>query len=168
MKKIGLLIIPALLSSFPLWTTGAEQVIPEKIFREAGLQKLTADELAVLENWIKGESKPKIAETKTVVVTEELPKGDDAFGVEQVEERMAKIIQAPTDRIETRIKGNLRGWGGGTYFYLENGQVWKQIDNSSMRYNLDNAEVVLFKGTMGTYFLKPEKLNSKVRVRRVE
>jgi hypothetical protein len=51
---------------------------------------------------------------------------------------------------------------------LQNGQRWQQIDDTRVRYKLDDAEVVLFRGAMGTYFLKPKALNSRVRVRRLE
>ena len=166
MKPYLFVILLVSLAAFPLAGVQAEQVIPKDVFEAAGLEKLTAEELATLEAWISGNREQSVAGTSLAV--EDLPQGEDAFGVEQVEVRMAKILNSDIDRIETRIQGKLRGWGGGTYFYLQNGQVWKQIDNSNMRYNLDEAEVILFKGAMGTYFLKPKKLNSRVRVRRVK
>ena len=148
-------------------------VIPPEVFEEAGLSKLSVAELAALEAWIAGRERaerPSLPstmpprESETVV----LPKGDDRFGFEQVTSRVAAILQSDEDRIEARIDGPLRGWSGSTIFHLQNGQRWQQIDGSRVRYNLDNAEVVLFRGAMGTYFLKPKALNSKVRVRRIE
>ncbi len=152
----------------PFLLAGVEQTIPPEIFQKAGLSKLTPGELAVLKQWVAGEKAVSRKEGQTVLMEAELPQGEDAFGVEQVESRMAKLLKSDIERIETQIKGKLRGWGGGTHFYLQNGQVWKQIDSSSLRYNLTDADVVLFKGAMGTYWLKPTKLNSKVRVRRVK
>lgn len=146
---------------------GANSVIPDRVFKEAGLSKLTVEELRVLEAWIVGE--PESSEAATTVRSEVvLPEGDDRFGFEQVTSRVAKILQSSEDRIETRIEGRLRGWSGSTIFHLQNGQRWQQIDGSKLRYNLDDAEVVLFRAAMGTYFLKPKNLNSRVRVRRLE
>lgn len=145
----------------------AGPIIPERIFEEAGLSKLTVAELRVLETWIAGESQS----TEVVIPARPdvvLPEGDDRFGFEQVTSRVAKILQSSEDRIESRIEGRLRGWSGNTIFHLSNGQRWQQIDGSKLRYKLDDAEVVLFRAAMGTYFLKPKNLNSRVRVRRLE
>jgi hypothetical protein len=143
-------------------------VIPQSVFEQAGLNKLSAEELAALEEWVRGESTVADAAEKEPVDTLVLPTGDDRFGFEQVADRVAQILQSPDERIETRIDGRLRGWSGSTIFHLQNGQRWQQIDGSRMRYNLDNAEVILFRASMGTYFLKPKSLNSRVRVRRIE
>jgi hypothetical protein len=152
--------------------TGAPSaVIPPDVYEAAGLSKLSEAELAALEGWITGrgdqeESAREVASGPAAVVT--LPVGDDRFGFEQVTSRVAAMLQSNEDRIETRIDGPLKGWSGSTIFHLQNGQRWQQIDDTRVRYKLDDAEVVLFRGAMGTYFLKPKALNSRVRVRRLE
>ena len=35
--------------------------------------------------------------------------------------------EAKVERITARVVGEFRGWQGGTYFPLENGQVWRQV-----------------------------------------
>lgn len=154
----------------------ASSVIPPEVFDQAGLAKLSPAELAALEAWIsgsRGEAGPASLTGTAAVLRSDtemvaLPKGDDRFGFEQVTSRVAAILQSTEDRIETRIDGPLKGWSGNTIFHLQNGQRWQQIDGTRMRYKLDDAEVVLFRGAMGTYFLKPKALNSRVRVRRLE
>ncbi len=168
MKKLICLLLSLVPVSLPASPDGGKPVIPDQVFQAAGLSKLTPEELTVLEKWIQTD-RVEVAVATEEKLTVDLPKGDDAFGVEQISERVAKIFQREEkERIETRIDGELKGWGGGTYFHLQNGQVWRQIDNDRMRYNLDNAEVVIFRAAMGTYFLKPRKLNSRVRVERVK
>lgn len=151
----------------------AASVIPPEVFDQAGLAKLSPAELAALEAWIAGRQmavEPSLPAAAPLQENEmvAVPKGDDRFGFEQVTHRVAAILQSADDRIESRIDGPLKGWSGNTIFHLQNGQRWQQIDGSRVRYNLDNAEVVLFRGAMGTYFLKPKALNSKVRVRRLD
>lgn len=164
-KRLLGIVIPVVLCG--AIGAGAKPVIPERVFEEAGLSKLTVEELRVLEAWIAGEpqSTDGVTKVRPEVV---LPEGDDRFGFEQVTSRVAKILQSSEDRIEAKIEGRLRGWSGSTIFHLSNGQRWQQIDGSKLRYKLDGAEVVLFRAAMGTYFLKPKKLNSRVRVRRLE
>jgi hypothetical protein len=35
------------------------------------------------------------------------------------------------ERFTARVVGEFRGWSGGTYFPLENGQVWRQVGSES-------------------------------------
>ena len=35
------------------------------------------------------------------------------------------------ERVTARVVGEFRGWSGGTYFPLDNGQVWRQVGSES-------------------------------------
>ncbi len=79
-----------------------EQMTPED-FRASGLQKLTADELERLNDWLRGRLDP----------------------VEEAA-RASAVPAEPPAEIRSRIDGDFAGWDGGTLFRLKNGQVWER------------------------------------------
>jgi len=137
----------------------------EEVFNEAGLEKLSPEELAVLEAWISGDYSRQVEEE---TLAEYMPKGEKAFGYEEVKTRKPKPepFREP-DRIQTRIEGEFKGWDGDEIFLLENGQVWRQTDNDKFYMPLDSPEVTIQKGMFGSYFLSVEGFGSRCKVRRV-
>ena len=113
---------------------------PEQ-FRAAGLKKLSPEELASLERFLKG-YRDETVQTVTQTVTK------------QAEERVApsgKRNQA-ADRsyIESRIKGDFDGLKGRTRMVLENGSVWQQSDTDlKVNVHLSNPEVILARNVFG-------------------
>ncbi|MGH8274921.1 MAG: hypothetical protein ACRES9_11850 [Gammaproteobacteria bacterium] len=67
--------------------------------------------------------------------------------------------------IESRIVGDFHGWTGNTVFRLKNGQVWKQAGPGYFRIDLKNPKVVIKKLLIG-YVLKVEGYGKEVFVRR--
>lgn len=113
---------------------------PEQ-FRAAGLKKLSPDELASLERFLKG-YRDETVQTVTQTVTK------------QAEERVApsgKRNQA-ADRsyIESRIKGDFDGLKGRTRIVLENGSIWQQSDSQlKLTAHLSSPEVILVRNIFG-------------------
>ena len=113
---------------------------PEQ-YRAAGLKKLSPEELASLERFLKG-YRDETVQTVTQTVTK------------QAEERVApsgKRNQA-ADRgvIESRIKGDFDGLKGRTRMVLENGSIWQQGDSQlKVTAHLTNPEVVLVRSIFG-------------------
>lgn len=139
------------------------QMTPEE-FERAGLQKLDAEELQFLSDWLNG----RVAEEKEKVIAEIVPVGDDRFGAdEQIRENVERIRPEPK-KLVSRISGNFRGWRGNTIFRLDNGQVWKQAESDLFVVNVDDPEVTIKKGFMGTYFLKIKGFGSRVKVKRLK
>ncbi len=68
-------------------------------FRAAGLDKLSGQELATLDDWV------------------------GRLAVRLLSARTRAGCSSP---VESRIDGDFEGWNGGTLFELENGQVWVQ------------------------------------------
>lgn len=61
------------------------------------------------------------------------------------------------ERFTGRVVGEFRGWNGGTYFPLENGQVWRQTGTDSNELPpVQNAEVEIYKSSNGYWRLKYE------------
>jgi len=72
------------------------------------------------------------------------------------------------DEIQSRIVGDFDGWSGGTIFRLENGQVWRQIDQSRFVYRVESPVVTISRGAFSSYRLRVEGRNRSVSVRRIE
>jgi len=92
-------------------------------------------------------------------------KAEASFGAEVLPRRTD--VDSP-DSIRSRIVGELDGWQKGDLFRLENGQVWKSIDDRSSFQKMSNPAVNLRRGLFGSYFLNFEGVNTQLRVRRIE
>lgn len=124
--------VPALAQNpeFP----GLEKAMSPKEYEAAGLQKLTSDERARLDEFIRGfvSSSNQVAAEKAV---------DRA-----VKERKV----TPPEVIQSRIIGPFTGYKGDTVFTLENGQRWRQAQPVSGYFpKVDSPPVLIIKGTIG-------------------
>jgi hypothetical protein len=65
-----------------------------------------------------------------------------------------KTAEVPAGRFTAKIAGPFHGWSGGTYFPLENGQVWKQTGTESSEWPLvAAAEVAIYPSGNGYWRL---------------
>ena len=135
-----------------------EEKMTGKEFTEAGLDKLTDDELAALNAWIRSRS---LAEGEAVAVpgqpqfSGEDPRGFENFG--------------DNSDIESSIVGQFTGWRGNTVFELENGMIWEQTDASSFSSRpIMNPRVTIESGLLGSWRMRVEGLNRRVQVRRIQ
>ena len=125
-------------------------------FKEAGLDKLSAEELARLNDWLRGNASGP-------AVTSALPPA-------MADRRGFSEPLNPDAAFTSRILGNFRGWrGSDSTFELENGMVWKSVDPAArLSVNLTDPEVTLTPGFMDAWFLKVEGYNASVRVKRIK
>ena len=72
------------------------------------------------------------------------------------------------NKIESRVVGEIEGLRRGKRFELENGQVWRQVDDTKRNYSATNPKVEIKEGFMNSYRMRLEGLNARIRVRRVE
>lgn len=127
------------LSPIPAWAQGAEFPGVEKAmspqeYDAAGLQKLTADERARLDEFIRRfvASSNQVAAEKAV---------DRA-----VKERKV----TPPEIIQSRIVGPFTGFNGSTVFTLENGQRWRQSQPDSRYFpKVESPPVIIAKDRIG-------------------
>ena len=90
--------------------------------RAAGLEKLSANELAALNAWVEGLMVRLLSERK---------------------------VKGCSPAIESSINGTFNGWDGDTIFELLNGQIWKQ---GSYDYTYDyeySPKVVIYQSGAG-------------------
>jgi hypothetical protein len=133
--------------------TGLQKNMTPQEFQNAGLNKLTPEELAALNAWLTGQMKQReaaVAKAPHVARGGFLETNDDA-------------------PVTSRILGEFHGWRGHTHFALENGQVWVQADESELEgVNISDPEVTITQGFMGDWKLKVKGYNGFVKVKRVK
>lgn len=129
-------------------------------FRAAGLEKLSAEELAALNAWLRKDL-PQVAASA-------------AATAQPIEDRrgfpLSASDQGPEGDITSRIPGEFRGWSNKQRFTLENGQVWQVNDSTSTLagIKLQDPVVTLSRGVISGWFLSVEGYNARARVKRIK
>lgn len=124
-------------------------------FSRAGLAKLTASELAALEQWLG---------IYTQVVTEAVR----SKSVTPPSTSLSRSMPSSTpDVIETCIEGDFEGWEGETIFKLCNSQIWQQSEYSYTYHYAYRPEVIIYKTASG-YRMKVEDVAETIRVERIK
>ena len=121
-------------------------------FRRAGLDKLSDEELAALNDWLQKQGvSPAAAPSESRI-------GFNDGGFFQT--------SPDGDRIVATIDGVFRGWNGaGDLITLSNGQVWRVTDSASrLSVNLTNPRVTLEQNGMGGWQLRVDGYNARARV----
>ncbi|MBS0195023.1 MAG: hypothetical protein JSR34_12370 [Proteobacteria bacterium] len=129
-------------------------------FKAAGLDKLTPEQLARLNAFIRSE-----VDKRTAVAREEGMRQQDQNDAEKMGFR---TYHGDLSSIVSSIDGDFHGWDGGTTFTLANGQVWHQVDGDVFAVRLKNPGVTISPGLMGTWYLKVEGYGSSTKVERVK
>lgn len=169
--------------------TGFLRNLPADKFKAAGLEKLTAAELAELEALFlehkRGDLRAVQAEAAAKIAAAE-------DRVRQAEARQAAAAHADkaggpgwlralvtlertgaspdkAEIYEARLKGVFGGWSGKTMFTLENGQRWQQANPGEYTPVREEAapRVKIYPGTLGSYWMEIEGHRQRVRVKPV-
>ena len=143
-----------------------EEQMTGKEFMAAGLGKLSTEELAALNAWIRARSlatldSPKAGAAAATVVVAETQEDMRGFKTEKDEPDRTPIT--------SRIVGRFNGWDGQTVFKLENGMIWGQADKDKFWVKeVENPVVTIEPGMFGTWRLSIEGHNSNCRVERIQ
>jgi hypothetical protein len=148
-----------------------EERMTGREFRDTGLHKLTEEELAALNRWIELRSlaENELAERFEAQANAASSASSTASVPAESEDRRGFFADQPDrEPIRSRIAGSFNGWTGNTRFELENGMVWEQVEAGRFSISrVDNPEIVISPGMLGTWRLSVEGYSSAVRVRRV-
>ena len=136
-----------------------EERMSEAQFKSFGLDKLSAEELRGLNEWLQQRG-PATAAAGSAV---------PAVAADQ-DPRLGFRGKA-SDRVtvNARIVGEFTGWSGNTIFKLDNGQEWQQAEVGSFSgQRIENAEVTIKPKMMGNWLLVVEYCQCRIGVRRIK
>lgn len=152
---IALALVPAL--TLASGFSSLEERMSAAQFRAAGLDKLTPEELASLNDWLRASG----------TTSASAPVGYAA--PTPAEDRIGFYSETTTTSVISRIAGPFTGWDGKTKFTLENGQVWQQVESASLKgVNVDSPAVTIEPAFMGSFLLRVDGFNQRLRVRRIK
>lgn len=174
MKKLLLLV---LVLSFHVAAQAAdgfstlEERMSGKEFTEAGLGKLTAAELAILNDWLRRHSVATlgVAAAHPADSAATSASGTGTTGDLRGFPNQPKGSEED-DVIRSTIVGTFDGWEKkGTLFKLANGMIWQQTENDSFHVpEVENPEITIEKGFMGKWKLSMVGHKSRVSVKRIQ
>lgn len=131
-------------------TDGLQQRMSSDEFKAAGLDKLSPQELASLDQWLSTHRK---VTTKVV----------DASG-----KPVFYADKATRSKINAHIVGHFSGWHGHDQFTLDNGQVWQQTSSDAPScMSSDNPVVKIKPSLMSSWLMYVDGCNGDTHVERV-
>ncbi|HUR59701.1 MAG TPA: hypothetical protein VM029_18420 [Opitutaceae bacterium] len=182
MARLFLSLVFAALVPMPVHAAADPQVFSQTLTPEQrqrlGLAGLTAAQMAELDAAIaafaRGEStvavqravqqverqaevKVQQAEKKAAetAVADYKKKEEPGVVARTLERLKSKRAEETRETFTARVAGTFRGWSGGTYFPLENGQVWRQTGSESNELKpMQNAEVEIYQSKNGYWRLR--------------
>ena len=117
-------------SDFP----GVQKAMSPEAFEQAGLSKLSPEERARLDEFIRGYAAASSEKAATAAVDQAAKEG--------------KVKRNEPEVIQSTIVGTFRGYDGRSTFTLENGTVWRQSQQVSRAYPaVESPPVLVIKGT---------------------
>lgn len=124
-------------------------------FKAAGLDKLSPEELARLNAFVRTEMEQRVSEARGKPDPKRI--GFHDYG-------------ANRGTIVSTIPGTFHGWDGATTFHLANGQVWRQIQSDSRLagIRMQDPVVTIKPGLFGSWELSVKGYSAVAKVERIE
>lgn len=169
LPRLAVLLAATALSSYPFLDAQAQRVVQGDLqqqmsaaeFKAAGLDKLSAEELTTLNNWLQG----KVAQAASVAVEQAREEGRQ----EVIVKSRGFFDFGTNDPIQAKLEGEFRGFSKGRQYTLDNGQVWEQTDDASVSGVRKQAPGVrITPGMMNVWYLQIDGLNTRAKVRRTK
>ncbi len=155
---LAALLVCAVPAAFAQTQPAIERQMTPAEFKAAGLEKLSADELAHLNVWL-----GRTLQTETAKVAADVK--------QQIEHQNRGFFDfGSAAPITGRLSGEFHGFGKGKIYALDNGQVWQQIDDGELPgIRLTNPEVNIKPAMMGnTWYMAVSHYNTRAQVKRVK
>ena len=124
-----------------------EDLMSASEYRNAGLNKLSTEELRSLNVWI------------TAALTRVAKSAASSSS--------GSSISTNANAIETKIDGEFHGWDGETLFKLSNGQIWQQAEYSYTYHYAYRPDVVVYKVASG-WKMRVEDVDETISVKRIK
>lgn len=145
-------LLPAASAQAPSFST-LEERMSAADFRRAGLEKLSEEELAALNEWLRANA----------VALQAAPEGDRR-GFRVAEDRKDE------GAISARIVGRFDGLSPRESFRLDNGQVWRSVDSTAVWRGVtaESPAATIRKGLFGGWRMTLDDHTGMAKVERVE
>lgn len=178
---------PAALAQSDAAATLEQQMTAEE-FRAAGLHKLSAGELAALQDWIRRQqagattqgqqapaattAAPAVAGTTALDAAEieRIREQAREEGRREVKEESRGFFDFGSDEpIRSTLVGEFRGFAKGRTYTLANGQVWEQIEPARLDgVKRTDPAVTIKPGLFNVWYLRIDGYNTPAKVRRIK
>ncbi len=141
-----------------------QQMSPAE-FKAAGLEKLTSQELAELNNWLQGKVAALAADAREQAREEAREEGRQ----EVIVKNHGFFDFGTKEPIKSALTGEFRGFGKGQRYVLANTQEWEQIDDVQVGgVRRQSPEVSIAAGVGGAWYMQVQGVNTRAKVRRVK
>ncbi|MET4681476.1 hypothetical protein [Stenotrophomonas rhizophila] len=141
-----------------------QQMSPAE-FKAAGLDKLSPQEMASLNNWLQGKVAAAAADAREQVREQAREEGRQ----EVIVKNRGFFDFGSKDPINSTLPGEFTGFGKGRTYTLANGQVWEQTDAVTVGgVRKTDANVSVIPGISSVWYLRVEGINTRAKVRRVK
>jgi hypothetical protein len=160
-----------------------QKMTPEE-FEAAGLDKLDAGELAVLQEWIRRQQlqaagTAAAAPAPTAVAAgaalsaaevERIREEGREQGRNEVKQESRGFFDFGSEEpIKSTLVGEFRGFGKGKKYTLANGQVWEQIEPARLDgVRKTDPAVTIKPGILNVWFLRIDGYGTAAKVRRIK
>lgn len=142
-----------------------QEAMTAEEFKAAGLDKLSADELARLNAWLDRRVEQQTSAAVAAVAEQAREEGRQ----EVVEKNRGFFHFGSDDPITAAIVGEFNGFGKNKRYRLDNGQVWEQTDSAQLAgVRRSNPQVTIQPGLMGAWYLRINGYNTRAKVQRIE
>ncbi|MFC6838636.1 hypothetical protein [Xanthomonas theicola] len=130
-------------------------------FKAAGLDKLSPQELAALNDWLQG----KVAKDTAVALDRAKEEGRQ----EVIVKNRGFFDFGSQEPIESTLVGEFSGFSKGRRYVLANGQEWEQTESASLSsVHRSNPKVRIKPGIAGVWYMQIDTYNTRAKVRRVK
>jgi hypothetical protein len=151
-----------------------EERMSGKEFKETGLVKLTDEELAVLNDWLRSHSIATLSNASAAQTVIRLD-GSGAIPLTTNDKRgLGYLGQHYNDDPDNNViygtvVGTISGWAKGDLFKLSNGMIWEQTEKETSSIQpLGNPDVTITKNFMGNWQLTIVGQKDEIRVQRIQ
>ena len=156
-----LLTLPLAASAQRVVDRDLQQEMSQSEFRDAGLDKLSADELSHLNRWLQG--------TVEAATTQAVEAAREEGRQEVIVKNRGFFDFGSRDPITSVLPGEFRGFAQGRIYVLANGQHWEQTDGASVGgVRRQDPEVSVAPGVGGAWYLQVPGVNTRAKVKRVK
>lgn len=164
---LALVMVPAAQSLYAQESTRLQDRMSASDFYDAGLNKLSAQELANLNQWLathQGTSTAGVAAAAGAAAS-----GADTAEIKPEHKRSFFFHRDKREAFKAHLVGHFTGWTGQNVVTLDNGQQWQQVgDDKPQCTSADNPEVKVKPSLFGNWLMDVPTCNLLVHVQRVK